>query len=123
MKSIKTLHATGSLSKDATLYRTNNGTFVTFSLTLTDLKKNGDQWDETTFDVPCSYAKNGAERLVDYLKEGKNVTVEGELAKNGDVIGVRVNALVLGSGKRKETPVPNNRGQAIQAEPVERVSF
>lgn len=73
------LIATGHLGRDAEIRDFNGNQVLSFTVASTYTKKGQMGYDKLTQWIDCSYWINPQSRLIDYLKKGQQVLVEGSI--------------------------------------------
>ena len=87
MKDICKIFTLGTITQAPTIKKSAKGDFMTFSIAVHDVAKNGNDWEEITnfFNITSWQTK-----IFDYLEVGKKVAITGDLnfekykSKNGE---------------------------------------
>jgi len=78
--SINRVCISGNLARDAELRQTRGGMAVlTFTVAVSDRRKDGDEWRDFTNWVSCVLFGRRAEGIKKYMSKGRKVAVEGKL--------------------------------------------
>lgn len=73
----------GRLTRDAEMRFTNGGMAIaSFTLAVNRRKKVGDQWEDEAHFFDCTLFGKSAEAIEAWFKQGKQVSVQGELRQN-----------------------------------------
>ena len=106
MKDINKWIGSGRIVRDAELKNANGTSFVSFSIAVNTVKKDGDAWvDEANF-LDCTLWGKLGEALAEKMTKGREVFVEAEVkqrrwtddaGKNQSKIGFKVEAIRLGA--------------------------
>ena len=83
MSDLNRVVVTGRLTRDAEKKATASGmAVVRFSLANGYRKKDGDQWKDETNYFDCVFIGSRADSLLQYLKKGRQVAIDGELRQS-----------------------------------------
>ena len=83
MSDLNRVVVTGRLTRDAEKKTTASGmAVVRFSLANGYRKKDGDQWKDETNYFDCVFIGSRADSLLQYLKKGRQVAIDGELRQS-----------------------------------------
>ncbi|MDT4761839.1 single-stranded DNA-binding protein [Sphaerochaeta sp. PS] len=130
MKDINIVSLTGRLTRAMELKYTSSGSPIgKFSLAVNRNKKQGDKWvDEASF-FECAYFGKAAEALAQYLVQGKQVALSGEMrqerwtqdGQNYSRVVVVVSSLsLMGSKDENQNRQTNNTSKPPQQQPQTR---